>query len=707
MLIFERVLSSRNNRLPADTARRLPKGVQRHQLLNGKQHKHSLLGHLLLWTSILMLIAAAVTAFQAHANPLDEVQGPQLYFLGAGKNAPAVQLKTDLEIAVTGIVARVSLYQEFENDSDTWVEANYVLPLPEQASVSHLEMLIGKRKIVAEVQEKKVAQKIYQNAMANGQKAAIMEQHRPNLFQQKIANIGPREKIALTIVYQLPVKYQHPNFSLSIPTTLTPRYQPSEAASGGSDHRSVVELPIPEWEYNQTDQNQMSVRVSILNEHIAKISGSYDITRKANGVDHQISTVAERVPMDRDFALEWQLPDHSEPKAQLYVEEVGQSQYGLLLVTPPSQDLKATAQEITFIIDTSGSMAGESIEQAKSAISFAIGLLDPEDQFNIIEFNSRPRALFASARPATIANQDQAVQFIDNLIANGGTDMLPALDIAINAPITNDQAVQQIVFITDGSVSNEQQLLDLIYNKLGNTRLFTVAIGSAPNGFFMRKAAQFGRGSFETINNIDQVQERMEQLFSKLENTIVKSPRIIWPVGVDAWPKRIPDIYHAEPLVVAVKFTESIHHLGDANIDVRGDYSDGGIWIDTISMQVPKIYSDTGISKLWAQANISHWLDQKYTGLPEDAVRAEVLPIALEHQIISPYTSMIAVEQTVSRPSQDDLKTAKVSHNSPKGNTMVSAPQTATQAPLQLLMGLVFLVTGLLIHHRAGSCRLA
>jgi Ca-activated chloride channel family protein len=707
MLFFERVLSSRNNRLPADTARRLPKGVQRHQLLNEKEHKHSLFGHLLLWSSILMLIAAAVTAFQANADTLDEVHGPQLYFNGAGSNTPAVQLKTDLEITVTGIVARVSLYQEFENDSDSWVEANYVLPLPEQASVSYLEMLIGERKIVAEVQEKKLAQKIYQKAKESGQKAAIMEQHRPNLFQQKIANIGPKEKIALTVVYQMPVKYQHPNFSLSIPTTLTPRYQPSAAASEGQKPTNVVDHPIPQWEYNQISQNQMSVRVNILNEQIAKISGSYDITQKANSSDHQIGTVAERVPMDRDFALEWQLPEHSEPKAQLYIEEVGQSQYGLLLVTPPSQDMKATAQEITFIIDTSGSMAGESIEQAKSAISFAIGLLDPEDQFNIIEFNSRPRALFSSARPATIANQDHAVQFIDKLVANGGTDMLPALDIAIKAPITNDQAVQQIVFITDGSVSNEQQLLDLIYNKLGNTRLFTVAIGSAPNGFFMRKAAQFGRGSFETINAVDQVQERMEQLFSKLENTIVKSPRIIWPVGVDAWPKRIPDLYHAEPLVVAVKFTESVHLLGDANIDVRGDYSDGGIWSDTISMQVPKIYNDTGISKLWAQANISHWLDQKYTGLPEDAVRAEVLPIALEHQIISPYTSMIAVEQTISRPSQEGIDTAKVSHNAPQGSTMVNAPRTATHASLQILLGLVFLLAGLLIHFRGGSCRSA
>ena len=209
--------------------------------------------------------------------------------------------------------------------------------------------------------------------------------------------------------------------------------------------------------------------------------------------------------MDRDFLLQWEPVSGSAPTAALFTEEVEGIHYGLLMLLPPSPRRAATAipREIVFVVDTSGSMGGVSIRQARESLDQALRQLRPQDRFNIIAFNSNYRALYRQPVAATPHHVQRATEFVRHLSASGGTEMMPALLAALQDQGEPDQlqeqpALRQVIFITDGAVGNEAALFEQISAQLGRNRLFTVGIGSAPNSWFMSKAAQFGRGGSDT-----------------------------------------------------------------------------------------------------------------------------------------------------------------------------------------------------------------
>ena len=204
-------------------------------------------------------------------------------------------------------------------------------------------------------------------------------------------------------------------------------------------------------------------------------------------------------------------------------------------------------RETVFVIDTSGSMDGTSIEQARAALAQGLAFLGPEDRFNVLEFNSDTRALFEESMPALPWYQEQAVDFIADLEADGGTNMGPALDLAMALP-TQDGLLRQIVFVTDGSVGNERELLLQVGERLGTSRLFTVSIGSAPNAWFMRKAAAIGRGSHTRIGQLDEVAERMASLWDRIALPAVQNVCVDWGMEAEFYPEVVPDLYAGEPL---------------------------------------------------------------------------------------------------------------------------------------------------------------
>ena len=238
---------------------------------------------------------------------------------------------------------------------------------------------------------------------------------------------------------------------------------------------------------------------------LGSVTSSYHDTmiEKADGDRVAVYLMKEQEDADRDFELVWKPAAGAAPKAALFTETVGDAAYALLMVTPPEAGVREKAaiasqpRETILVIDTSGSMNGAPMEQAKAALIVALGTLRPQDRFNVIEFNSGAWALFPDALPVTPATLDQARAWVKNLKARGGTEMAIALRMALPEKRTVESGVlRQVIFATDGEVSNEDELFKLIYERLGNSRLFTVGIGSSPNGHFMTKAAQFGRGTF-------------------------------------------------------------------------------------------------------------------------------------------------------------------------------------------------------------------
>jgi Ca-activated chloride channel family protein len=290
----------------------------------------------------------------------------------------------------------------------------------------------------------------------------------------------------------------------------------------------------------------------------------------------------------------------------------------------------------------------------------------------------------------------KASRFVQGLQANGGTEMRPALSMALGSP-PSEEHLRQVVFITDGSVGYEDELFSMIENKLGAARLFTVGIGSAPNSWFMRKAAEAGRGSYTFISALHEVREKMDSLFRKLEHPQVTDIDVQWPSGVitDSYPKTVPDLYLGEPVIVKVAASGQFRP-GDS-IHVSGN-SAGGAWV--ADLPVDAASESQGVAALWARARIGELLDIERRGSDAEEIRATITETALTHHLVSKYTSLVAVDKTPVRPVTDPLNSEQVPNLMPYGqstNAIFGFPATATNAPAMRFAGLMSLLAGLLV----------
>ena len=606
---------------------------------------------------------------------------------------PAIQLAARAHFRITGLVAHVQLEQTFRNDTDQWVEGEYLFPLPDDAAVNRLKLVIGERVIIGKVREKKEARVLYDEARASGRRASLVEQRRANLFSNRVANIAPGETVVVALDYVQRINYRGGQFSLRFPMTVTPRYTPAghpAAEVWQFLNPEPASLARPIQPITLTAEINMGLPLSTVDAPYHKLTLTRD-----EGIYH-VALANGAVPMDRDFVLRWQPQPGSVPRAAAFHERIGASEYALLMVLPPTGPAQESSipREIVFVIDTSGSMGGESITQARASLDFGLGQLSPANRFNIIEFNTSARRLFREPVAATQHNLVKAREFIRHLDARGGTEMRAALELALPLPVPNtDERLRQVVFITDGAVGNEVDLFREIHRRLGGSRLFTVGIGSAPNSWFMRKAAEAGRGDFITIGDVVEVQESMQALFTRLGQTALANIRIDWPVAAETYPTRVPDLYPGEPLLIAARASDSFQ---GSSVVVRGQGGDRA-WEESLLFAPPPSGLEqayTGIGTIWARAKIASLLDQEVLGRDKAEVRAAVLPVALEHQLVSPFTSFLAVEQKPHRPSDAALRAKPVPNLRPRGQSPQSYayPRTATAAREQLVVGLLLLI---------------
>ncbi|MFV2061554.1 MAG: VIT domain-containing protein, partial [Gammaproteobacteria bacterium] len=362
----------------------------------------------------LVLIAVNVEAasFSENSNPESSValsdihRGSLLYKTDkADRYIEAASLKTDVSMTVSGMVVRTKLIQQFKNETSEWLEGIYVFPLPESAAVDHMKLRIGERTIEGKIKERKEAKRLYIQAKREGKKASLVEQERPNLFTNSVANIGPGEIVSVEIEYQQILKYDNGKFKLRFPTTITPRYIPGSSTPIPSESLSISQGNG--WAFNTTQvadasritPPQYSSVNNPINIHI-DLNAGFPITEIASTY-HQIKSVMhleghytvsllnENVPSDRDFELVWQPELANSPQAALFSEPSEHQDYHLVMIMPPedtNSNNQVLARDVTYIIDTSGSMNGESMRQAKAALQLAITRLRSFDKFNIIEF---------------------------------------------------------------------------------------------------------------------------------------------------------------------------------------------------------------------------------------------------------------------------------------------------------------------------------
>jgi Ca-activated chloride channel family protein len=689
----------------------------------------------LIVTVVIAVLVLAARSASAAGEPAVG-RGELLFASDDGEYQSAVQLHSKVHLQISGMVAQVQLEQRFRNATGQWLEAVYVFPLPENSAVNQLRLVIGERVIIGAIKERTQARKIYQQARREGRKAGLVEQQRPNMFTSRVANVAPGEEVTVQLRYVQRIDYHEGEFSLRFPMTITPRYIPGQPLGppdltllADTEHgwaaptdqvpdAAAITPPLQgPAAINGTRENSIEIRGEIdVGMPLAAVESVYHaikLTRSEGRYHLELAQSADGnapVSMNRDFVLRWRPQAGSEPQAALFREQVDGEHYALLMVVPPRRlDTVVLPREMIFVIDSSGSMGGSSIAQARQSLQFALGKLRSRDRFNIVEFNSSARSLFISSQPASDHNVARAREFVRHLDAGGGTEMLKALRLALHdAPVARDgesALLRQVVFITDGAVGNETALFQDIRQRLGRSRLFTVGIGSAPNSWFMRKAAEVGRGTATFIGDTEQVRQQMEDLFDSLSTPLVSDIEIHWPHDVESYPGKVPDLYRGQPVLVAARLLPRGAEPQAGNIIVSGR-SAGGDWQRQLVLSAPD--TDTrgageslhqGVASVWARQKIAELLDGKILGKPESSIRAAVLPVALAHQLVSPYTSFVAVEQQPSRPATESLKSEAVPNVPPKGQSPqpYAWPKTATGVRTQLALGTVLLLLSLLL----------
>jgi Ca-activated chloride channel homolog len=336
-------------------------------------------------------------------------------------------------------------------------------------------------------------------------------------------------------------------------------------------------------------------------------------------------------------------------------------------VTPPVVEASAGAddrrpREIVLVIDNSGSMGGTSMAQAKASLLYALGRLKPSDRFNVIRFDNTMDVLFSDAMPADAERVAQAKAFVSALEARGGTEMVAPMKAALTDRRGGDaNTVRQVIFLTDGEIGNEQQLFETIGALRGRSRVFMVGIGSAPNSFVMTRSAELGRGTFTHIGSAEQVEERMRGLFGKLESPAVTNLMATFSAArPDSTPAVIPDLYRGEPVALAVK----VSALAGA-LEIKGMIGDRP-WV--VTLPLANAAEGRGLSKLWARRKIADSeIARTLRQITSDEADQRILALALEHHLVTRLTSLVAVEQTPSRPDGARLTRADVPLNLPAG----------------------------------------
>ncbi len=695
----------------------------------------------------------------------------------------APSLKSDVVIRINGEVARTQVRQRFVNPADVWLEGVYVFPLPQGSAVDRLIIEVGGRRIEGRILPRKEAEAVFKKAAAEGRKASLLSSERPNVFVTSVANIGPGEAITIEIEYQDRALFRDGRFELRFPMVVAPRYtpgggetpmvsapQPAPAAQPflqPIDHGPTHLLPDendapgrdlfgPVRKPGGPRQNRLSLAVHLdAGLPLAKVESLYHaVTVETESESRRILTLAEgSVPANRDFVLAWTLKTGAAaatPRASLFAEEVDDETYLAVTLVPPQFADEATAddvidagapaeakvaRELILIVDTSGSMHGPSLEQAKRALLLALDRLGENDRFNLIRFDSVTEALFDAPRPAERSNLLKAAAYVASFRADGGTRMRPALDLALKQA-KSETHLRQIVFLTDGAVSNETELFATIAARLDDARLFTVGLGSAPNGYFMRKAAEVGRGSFVFIGDLAETGARMGELFRKLENPVLTDLSVGWPSSagtrVELHPSPLPDLYAGETVTFTARLSGAPLNELDGELLVTGR-SGGERWQQRVPLA--GLMPAPGVAALWARAKIAGIREGLHLGEDPKEVRERATKVALRHQLVTVYTSLVAVDERVSRPQgapplreelprelpagwsyehvfgkaekvmklrampasfMQQIAVSDAASGNNRGN-QVQLPQTATPATQQALLGLGLSVLGLFL----------
>jgi Ca-activated chloride channel homolog len=565
---------------------------------------------------------------------------------------------TEVTAKIAGNISRVEVVQKFENPFPESLEAVYVFPLPDEAAVDDMEIKIGDRIIKANIKRRDEALEIYQKAREQGRTAGLLEQERDNIFTQSLANIKPGEKIEVTIRYTESLKFAGGDYEFVFPTVVGPRY-----ISGNTSDADRINSPLlpPGTRSGRDIAISVEIDAGVAIGDVRSTSHQITTERSGNLVRVQLANY-DTIP-NKDLILRYRVSDENTRATVLSQADQRGGHFATYLI--PALNYKTNEivpKDVVFLMDTSGSQQGEPLAKSKELMRRFIQGLNPKDTFTIIDFANTAQALSATPLANTAQNRQSAINYIDRLQANGGTELLNGIQAVMKFPAAPTERLRSIVLITDGYIGNEKEVLALVQRSIkpGN-RLYSFGVGSSVNRFLLNRLAQVGRGTSQVIRQDEPSAEAAEKFFRQINSPVLTNIEISWEgMGEkpEIYPIAPPDLFTSQPLVLFGKKSDRTN----GQLRIRGTQAGGKAYEQILpvnfaqsggrqreSTSAAAIVTDFGnpaVAQLWGRSRIKDLMNQMFGGETPSLVEA-VTNTALAYRLLSEYTAFVAVSEEV------------------------------------------------------------
>lgn len=556
---------------------------------------------------------------------------------------------TGVTARITGAIAQVTVQQRFGNPLTEAIALRYLFPLPHEAAVVDYTITIGSRTIKAQMQERDAARRTYEEAAQQGQRASLLEQQRPNLFTIEIANVQPGETILTEVVYEERLKYEDGAYEFVFPMGITPRYH----SRTGFQTRSTADVDAPVTEkHEDVGPVEINVRLDAGVPLTADpVSRTHPITVTRQDARHvSLSLEGKHIP-NKDFVLRYSVST-DQMQSAAWSSKSDEGDTALLMLIPPRLNLSEdpAPREFIFVIDRSGSMSGDPIQQAVNALKACLRALSEQDTFTIQAFDDHIEWFNQKPLPVTQDNINAADRWLSNVDARGGTEIMGAIQASLSLPVDKERQ-RYVVFLTDGAVSADDQAIAQIAKQRGNARIFTFGIGPSVNRYLLSKMAQMGRGVAEFLGAQDDIEGALTRFQDRVSYPALLDLALNWQNATawDTYPASLPDLYIGQPLEISTR----LKRTGEASVVATGQARGQNVTFHAPLHAATE--SNPTIERLHARARIDSLMDEASKGGDVEKIRRQVISLAIEHRLMTPYTSFVAVdsEKTTSRGGKE------------------------------------------------------
>ena len=558
---------------------------------------------------------------------------------------------TSAEVNISGVIAEVRVKQTYCNEGTSVLEAIYVFPASTKAAVHHMQMIIGERKITAKIEEKQKARQEYEEAKEEGKTATLLEQDRPNVFKMNVANILPGDTIVVEMHYTELITPNEGIYEFVYPTVVVPRYcSPSEDGEDWIETPYLHEGEKPPYTFEITVNINAGLPISEMycSSHPAAIL-SY--TGKNNAICMLDSSASDGG--NKDFILGYSLSGNK-PESGLLLYQGQEENFFLAMIQPQRNPMEyeIPPREYIFIMDVSGSMRGFPITVSKTLLVNLISKLRYYDQFNVLFFAGGNQLLAEQSLPATAENIQKAIDMIEQMQGGGGTELLPALERALNLQCPDNMS-RTFVIATDGYVSVEKEAFDLIRNKLSDANFFPFGIGSSVNRYIIEGMAHVGMSEPFIVTNEDEAYDQAEKFRQYIQSPVLTNVKVDF-TGFDVYdsePLTIPDVLAERPVILFGKWTGnaagSIHCTGQSGDAPYAKTLNVGDFIPSDE--------NLALKYLWARYRIQLLDDYgSARGNSGDSTMIkEIIRLGIKYNLLTNYTSFIAIDSLIRRDSGD------------------------------------------------------